>query len=100
MRTIVIGDHTTCLAFSLGGIAARTVREREGALAAFKKVVDDRDVALVLITEKVAALIRAEVDEVIYSRHQPLVVEIPDADGPMPDRPSTREMMASLLGRS
>jgi len=98
MRILVIADHATCLAFSLGGITTRTVKMTEEALAAFDYAVKNREIGLVLITEKVAAEIRQKVDNVVYKQHRPLVVEIPDTQGPLPGRPSVREIMVSLMG--
>ena len=98
MRVLVIADHATCLAFSLGGIMTRSVREAEEALAALDVAVQNQEIGLVLITEKIAALIRSKVDNIIYTEHRPLVVEIPDTKGPLPGRPSARERMVSLIG--
>jgi len=98
MRVLVIADHATCLTFSLGGITTRSVREREEALAALDFAVQNHEIGLVLITEKIAALVRSKVDNVIYMEHRPLVVEIPDTTGPLPGRPSARERMISLIG--
>lgn len=98
MRVLVIADHATCLAFSLGGITTRSVREPEEALIALDFAVRNQEIGLVLITEKIAALIRSRVDNIIYTEHRPLVVEIPDTTGPLPGRPSARERMVSLIG--
>lgn len=97
MRIFVIADHSTCLAFSLGGIKTRTVKGREEALAALEFGIDDQNIGLVLITEKIAALVRPEVDTILYTMHRPLVVEIPDTSGSLPDRPSAGELMLSLM---
>lgn len=97
METLVIGDRATCLAFSLGGIATRRVKNRTQASEALRFAVHSEEIGLVMITEKVAALIRSEVDTIVYSRHRPLVVEIPDTSGPLPGRPSAGELMISLM---
>jgi V/A-type H+-transporting ATPase subunit F len=97
MQVFVIGDHSTCLAFSLGGIATRTVKGREKTAAALQFAVDNQKIGLVLITEKNAALVRPEMDKIIYTMHRPLVVEIPDTAGSLPGRPSAGELMMSLM---
>lgn len=97
MQVFVIGDHSTCLAFSLGGITNRTVKGREEALAALEFTIDNHEIGLVLITEKIAALVRPEMDKIIYTMHRPLVVEIPDTSGSLPDRLSAGELMISLM---
>jgi len=98
MRVLVIADHATCLAFSLGGIATRSVNGQEEAQAALDFALQNREIGLVLITEKIASLIRLKVDEVMHTQQQLLVVEIPDTEGPLPGRLSAREIMASLMG--
>lgn len=97
MQLFVIADQSTCLAFSLGGIKSRTVKGREEALAALEFTIDNKEIGLVLITEKIAALVRSEVDKIIYTMHRPLVVEIPDTSGSLADRPSAGELMISLM---
>lgn len=99
MHIIVIADHATCLAFSLDGFTTRPVKGREEALAILESIRHNKEIGLVLITEPVAATIRSEVDEIIYTLHQPLVVEIPDTKGPLTDRPSVGKLMVSLIGR-
>lgn len=97
MQVFVIADHSTCLAFSLGGIRSRTVKGREDALAALEFTIDNQKIGLVLITEKIAALVRSEVDTILYTMHRPLVVEIPDTSGSLANRPSAGELMISLM---
>ena len=97
MRVLVIADHTTCLAFSLGGIMTRTVKGREKTIAALQFAVNNQKIGLVLITEQIAALVRPEVDKILYTMHRPLIVEIPDTSGPLPGRPSAGELMMSLV---
>ena len=97
MQVLVIADHTTCLAFSLGGIRTRTVKGREETVAALKFAIENQTIGLVLITEKIAALVRQDVDKILYTMHRPLVVEIPDTTGSLPGRLSAGELMISLM---
>ncbi len=97
MQVFVIADHSTCLAFSLGGIQSRTVKGREEASAALEFTIENQKIGLVLITEKIAALVRSEMDTILYTMHRPLVVEIPDTSGTLADRPSAGELMISLM---
>ena len=97
MQVFVIADHATSLAFSLGGITTLTVKGREEALAALEFTIDTKEIGLVLITEKIAALVRPEVDTILYTMHRPLVVEISDTSGSLPARPSAGDLMVSLM---
>jgi V/A-type H+-transporting ATPase subunit F len=99
MHVLVIADHLTCMAFSLGGIDTRTVKAGEDAAAALESAQNSPDIGLVLITERIANSIRSKVDEMVFKLHKPLVVEIPDTQGPLPGRPSTQELMVTLMRR-
>ncbi len=99
MRILVIADPETCLAFSLAGIESVPVHNADEASRALEDAGRDSDVGLVLIAERLARTIRDKVDRAVYTNNQPLVVEIPDTAGPLPDRPSAREMMVSIMGR-
>jgi V/A-type H+-transporting ATPase subunit F len=99
MRVLVIADPATCLAFSLDGIDTRPVKTPEGALAALESARNDREIGLILITERTARSVRPEVDKIVFTLHRPLLVEIPDTAGPLADRASTSELMVSLMGR-
>ena len=95
---LVIGDYATCLAFSLAGIATRTAKGREASLEALNFALHNHEIGLVLITEKLAAAIGTEIDEVVYTQHQTLVVKIPDTTGPLPGRTSAGERIVTLIG--
>ena len=75
----------------------RSVRGRKQVAAALRFAADNRKIGLVLITERLAALVRPEVDKILYSMHRPLIVEIPDSSGPLSTRRSAGELMVSLM---
>jgi vacuolar-type H+-ATPase subunit F/Vma7 len=60
--------------------------------------VGDPGVGLVLITERVAREIRAEVDAVRQEGRPPLILEIPDLKGPLPGGQSLLERLRTLMG--
>ena len=100
MRYTVLGDEETVLAFSLVGIEGVVVRDSEDAREAFTSSVGDPDVGIVLITERTAELIRPLVDERIFVEQFPLVLEIPDRQGPIEGKLSLREMVNQAIGIS
>ncbi len=98
MKYFVIGDEDTVLGFGMvgvGGSVATTVAE---AQAAFDAAMADRDIGILVITERSAQLIRPRVDRLLFSDDFPLIVEIPDRRGRMPDRPTVRETVNSAIG--
>ena len=47
---------------------------------------------------RVADLIRPQVDRFIFTRNFPLIVEIPDRQGPLSGKPGIREMVNQAIG--
>jgi V/A-type H+-transporting ATPase subunit F len=82
MRYFAIADnHDTLLGLRLAGIEgaeAHTADETRGALA---RCMDDPGIGVILITEKLARLCPAPIDELKLHRTRTLVVEIPDRHG-------------------
>ena len=100
MKFYVIGDDETVLGFRLVGVAGSVVGEREDALLALREAVKDKEIGVVLVTEKVAAAIRDEVEARLYGLGFPLVLEIPDSSGPDPERPDIEEIVRKAIGVS
>ena len=100
MNFFVIGDRETVLGFRFVGVEGTIATLRVEALAALEQAVERKDVGVVLVTEKVAAEIRDEVDARLYGFGFPLVLEIPDSSGPAPDRPKIEEVVRKAVGIS
>ena len=100
MKFFVIGDRQTVLGFRLVGIEGTVAGEREDALDALNAVVTRKDVGIVLITEMIADKVRDEVDARLYGMGFPLVLEIPDASGPSPQRPKIEDVVRKAIGIS
>ncbi len=98
MKYLVIGDEDTVLGLGMVGVEGRIVREKDDTLKAFKEALSDREVGIVIITERMASLIRPTVDRFIFSEDFPLIVEIPDRKGPLPGRKGIREMVNAAIG--
>ena len=91
MRYSIIGDEDTVLGFKMVGVSGEAEQALSGAL-------EDREVGIVLITERVAELMRAQVDQYVFTRSFPLIVEIPDRRGPVAGKPGIREMVNRAIG--
>jgi len=94
----MIGDEDAVLGFGLVGVEGRTVRSSQEAQEAFSSALEDKEVGIVLVTERVAALIRPQVDQYVFTRSFPLIVEIPDRQGPLEGKPGIREMVNKAIG--
>jgi V/A-type H+-transporting ATPase subunit F len=98
LNYFVIGDEDTVLGFALAGVQGYTVSSRDEAVAGLEAALKDECVGIILITERIAELIRDEVDNYVFSRSFPLIVEIADRLGPVAGRPGLREMVNQAIG--
>ena len=98
MRFRVIGDSLTILGFSLAGATGVVVTDVDGAEKAISEALGDPDAGILIITERVADLIRARADELLFSDRFPLVLEIPDSGGAIPGRPTMKELVKQAIG--
>ena len=98
MKFYVIGDEETVLGFQLVGIEGEVVTSAEEATAALKKAFETEGLGIVVITERIAEMIRQQVDQYVYKTTFPLIIEIPDQQGPMEGRGSVRDMIRAAVG--
>jgi len=65
-------------------------------------IIGDEDTVLgfgmVIITERIADMIRSTVDKYLFTVSFPLIVEIPDRNGTKPGRPGIKEMVNTAIG--
>ncbi len=86
------------LGFGMVGVEGRVAETAEEAREALQEALSNKAVGIVIITEPVAELIRPQVDRYVFSRSFPLIVEVPDRQGPLEGRPSLREMVNQAIG--
>ncbi len=100
MQFFVIGDESTVAGFGLVGVEGETVESADEAREALKRAFASPDIGIVVISERVAAGLREEMEKYTFGRSFPLIIEIPDRTGPMPGRVSIRQMVRSAVGIS
>jgi V/A-type H+/Na+-transporting ATPase subunit F len=98
MNYFVIGDEDTVLGFGLVGVKGKTVRTQEETDAAFQEAISDPETGIIIITERIANLIRPIVDNFLFTERFPLIVEIPDREGPVKGKPGIRQMVNEAIG--
>jgi V/A-type H+-transporting ATPase subunit F len=97
---LAIGDEDTVLGFQLVGVAGRIATTGEEAQVAFDEAIKRPSVGIIIITERVAESIRATVDRYTFTEDFPLIVEIPDRKGKLPERPTLRDLVNDAIGVS
>lgn len=98
MKYSIIGDEDTVLGFRMVGVSGKVAANADEARRAFEAVLEDRENCIIIITERVADMIRPMVDKFLFTESFPLIVEIPDRNGTKPGRPGIRETVNTAIG--
>ena len=98
MRYFIIGDEDTVLGFQLAGVEGIAVGSAEEGERAFDAALENHDFGIVIITERIAELIRERVDRFIFTQAFPLILEIPDRNGKLEGKPNLRQMVNRAIG--
>ena len=98
MKYFAIGDEDTVLGFGMAGVTGRVARNADEAMDAFREALGSAETGIVIITERVAAMMRTIVDEYNFSDRFPLIVEIPDRNGRTPGFRSVKELANAAIG--
>ena len=98
MKYSIIGDEDTVLGFGMVGVSGKVADNADEAELAFQTLLEDKETSIIIITERIADMIRSTVDKYLFTVSFPLIVEIPDRKGVKPDRPGIREMVNAAIG--
>lgn len=98
MKVLVVGHPDAVLGFSLAGVGGKPVTTAEEANQALDEAFAGSDVGIILVTQDVARLIQARVEDLKLHSTVPLVVEIPSPEGVSPDEPSLSELVLRAIG--
>ena len=98
MKYSVIGDEDTVLGFGIVGVLGKVATNEEETRRAFQELLEDQEVSIIIITERLADKIRTLVDQYLLTQSFPLIVEIPDRQGRLPGRPGIKEMVNAAIG--
>ena len=98
MKYAIIGDEDSILGFGILGVTGKIAADAQEAQQAFQEILKDKDTGIIIITERVADMIRPIVDKYQFTISFPLVVEIPDRKGVNPNRPGIKEMVNTAIG--
>lgn len=98
MKYSIIGDEDTVLGFGMVGVSGKVVENADEAERAFQALLKDKETSIIIITERIADMIRSTVDKYLFTVSFPLIVEIPDRNGTKPGRPGIKEMVNTAIG--
>lgn len=98
MKYSIIGDEDSVLGFGMVGVSGKVADNADDALRAFQTMIEDKETSIIIITERVADMIRPIVDKYLFTVSFPLIVEIPDRKGRQPGRPGIKQMVNTAIG--
>lgn len=82
MKFFLISDNIdTQMGMRMAGIEGVVAHCKEHVIEELNKAAEDKDVAVVLMTEKLVELCHDKVYDIKLNRRRPLIVEIPDRHG-------------------
>ena len=98
MKYAIIGDEDAIIGFGILGVPGKVATNADEAQRAFSAILEDKETGIIIITERIADMIRPIVNKYLLTIGFPLVVEVPDRKGPKPDRPGIKEMVNAAIG--
>jgi len=98
MKYSIIGDEDTVLGFGMVGVSGKVADNADDAQRAFQAMIEDSQTGIIIITERIADMIRPIVDKYVFTVSFPLIVEVPDRKGRKPGRPGIKEMVNTAIG--
>ncbi len=97
MNFFCIADRESALGFKLCGVQTMQAHTRREALEALQVARANKEAGIILVTEKVADLIREEMQQHIDNNPIPLLLELPSR-GTTRKRASAAELLKQLAG--
>ena len=98
LKFYTIGDKETVLGFSLVGVPGQVVESPEEAIEALDTAFKTEGLGIIILSERIAHQIREHVNQYLYKTSFPLIIEIPDREGPMEGRGSVRDQIRAAVG--
>ncbi|PIV69743.1 MAG: V-type ATP synthase subunit F [Euryarchaeota archaeon CG01_land_8_20_14_3_00_38_12] len=100
MKICVIGDRDTVIGFALSGVKNRiTPKDKKEAENALAKFMEDPGIGVIIITEKLAEMLRKEINTWKTRKSlYPVIVEIPDKKGVMEREDRIEKIIRRAVG--
>ncbi|MEI6970731.1 MAG: V-type ATP synthase subunit F [bacterium] len=93
-----IADEDTVRAFRLAGVTGEVACSAPETAAAIERAAARQSCGILIITRRLAAGVRAQVDAIRLERGHPLIVEIPGPGEPQAGRKSLRDLVQQAVG--
>lgn len=98
MKYFFIGDQESAIGFRMVGVETALVHTPEECLEALQSAINNKDIAIILIVDTAAEMIREHVDRYVFTLDFPLICEIPGVKGRTINRPTLHELATHAIG--
>ena len=99
MKTLLISDNLdTVVGLNIAGIKGIVVSNKEQCSDEMKKLMENKEIELILITEKAALFIPELIQKIKLEMKFPLIVEIPDANGSVKPENNILQYIKKAIG--
>ncbi len=94
----VIADQDTVAGFRYAGVPGVVVTGAADAAREFRRAAEEGRHDVIITTERIADLVRDEVNAIRFREAFPLIVEVPGPEGPAEEGPSLLKMIRDAVG--
>lgn len=98
MQYVVIGDEETVLGFALAGVDGKVANSKEETEKYLNEYINTPQVGIIIITEKLALMVKEFIEKYTYTESFPLIVQIPDRRGYQQQRISVEDVIRKSIG--
>lgn len=99
MKMFLISDNIdTQTGMRLAGVEGVVVHTKQEVLSMLDKLLHERDVGIIMITEKLGKLVLNEINDIKLKYATPLIVEVPDRHGSSRSSDSIKRYVREAIG--
>lgn len=99
MKSYFISDNAdTFVGMKMAGVKGEVLHDREEIIYRVNELRQDKEMGIIIITEKIAMLIPELITEIKLARRGPLLVEIPDRHGSIKGKDSIVRYVKESIG--
>jgi len=95
---VVIGDTPTCTGFRLAGVQSVYPVEGKDASEILDGLLSMNEVGIIIINEKILGQMGNQMKKKLEKIAKPVIIAVPDKDGPMEQADSLKNMVKKALG--
>ncbi len=97
-KIIVVADGPTCTGFRLAGVQDIFPREGKEAEAKIEELMDSQDAGVIITSEKIMDGLDWRLKKKMDRAARPVVIAVPDKNGPMEQKDSLASQVKKALG--